>query len=235
MENNFKKIVNKDWIKNLNEIFARFGIVPKNYHNFVEAMTHSSYSHENNLDYNYERYEFIGDAAISWIISNFLFSSKELNEGEMSIKKAKLISGKILTEAAKKIGLEKLVIFGKGLEKISDKILENIFESFVGVIAKQLGIKKAATIIDYCIIDPYLKGLIDVDKPYKTLIQEALMRSSSNEIKYIPIECNDSEDKKVKLVFDGNVYGIGIAKTIKLAEEKAAKEAYSKLKHKNNC
>ena len=60
------------------------------------------------------------------------------------------------------------------------------------------------------------------------------MRSSSNEIKYIPVECNLNNFKKVKLVFDGIIYGVGVAKTIKLAEELAAKEAYSKLKHKNN-
>ena len=234
METKYKKLLNSEWVKNLDNIFQFFGIVPKNYNDFVEALTHSSYSHENNLNYNYERYEFIGDAAISWIISNFLFSSNHLDEGEMSIKKAKLISGKILTEAAKKIGLPQLVIFGKGLESVSDKILENIFEAFVGVVTKQLGIKKAKIIIDYCIINPYLRGLIDTDKPYKTLIQEALMRSSSNEIKYIPVECNLNNFKKVKLVFDGIIYGVGVAKTIKLAEELAAKEAYSKLKHKNS-
>lgn len=225
---------NSEWIKKLNDVLNKFKIIPKNYSKYIQALTHSSYSHENNLNYNYERFEFIGDAAISWIISNFLFSNKTLNEGDMSIKKAKLVSGATLTQAAKKINIDELILVGKGLEKISDKILENVFEAFIGVVANDVGIKKAATIIEYCIIEPYLNGLIQTEKPYKTLIQEALMRSSNKEIKYVPISISEKDIKKVKLIFDGDTYGVGFGKTLRIAEEEAAKDAYSKLISKSN-
>lgn len=224
-----EKNSNELWIKNINEIFKLFKINPKNYSTYIKALTHSSYSYENNLDYDYERYEFIGDAAISWIISNFLFSETDLDEGSMSIKKAKLVSGETLAQAAKKINLDKVIIVGKGLEKISDKVLENSFEAFVGAVAKDLGIKKAYHIVKYCIIDPYKHGDINVSKPYKTLIQEALMRSYNKEIKYISSYTKDNL-RRVNLIFDGMIYGTGEAPTLKQAEELAAKDAYSRLK-----
>lgn len=226
------KSINYQQLKGL---FTFFKINPKNYSNYIQALTHSSYAHENGLNYNYERYEFIGDAAISWIISNFLFDQIELNEGLMSIKKAKLISGKTLALAAKKINLDKIILVGKGLESISDKILENVFEAFIGAVAKDVGIKKAYSIIDYCIIQPYLNGEIQTEKPYKTLIQEALMRSYNKEIKYVrdnqltPSNFVNKYPIVVNLIFDGQVYGVGSGKTLKEAEENAAKNAYSKL------
>lgn len=225
------KIINKneEWINNLNEVLLRFKIIPKNYSKYKQALTHPSYAHENSLNYNYQRFEFIGDAAISWIISNFLFSDRSLSEGDMSIKKAKLVSGKTLSNAAKMINLDKLIFVGKGLEKVSDKILEDFFEAFVGVVANDVGIKKAIVIIDYCIINPYLAGEISTQKPYKTLIQEALMRGFKNEITYRQLSDHKSKVKKVELIFDGNVYGVGYGATLKLAEEDAAKNAYSKL------
>lgn len=225
------KINNDLWLEKINNIFKLFNIIPKNYSTYVKALTHSSYAYENDLNYDYERYEFIGDSAISWIISNFLFSDDSLSEGSMSIKKAKLVSGETLANAAKIIKLDDVIIVGKGLEKISDKILENSFEAFIGAIARDLGIKKAYKVVDYCIIKPYLKGQINVDKPYKTLIQEALMRSYNKEIKYVSIKTQKNL-KKVNLVFDGIVYGRGEASTLKQAEELAAKDAYSRLKIK---
>lgn len=225
------KINNDLWLEKINKIFRLFNIVPKNYSTYIKALTHSSYAYENDLNYDYERYEFIGDSAISWIISNFLFSDDSLSEGSMSIKKAKLVSGETLTHAAKKIGLEEVIIVGKGLEKISNKILENSFEAFVGAVARDLGIKKAYKVVNYCIIEPYLHGEINVDKPYKTLIQEALMRSYNKEIKYVTTS-SKNDLRRVNLVFDGIVYGKGEAPTLRQAEELAAKDAYSRLKIK---
>ena len=218
----------------LEEIFKRFKINPRNYSKYVEALTHSSYAHEHNLNYNYERFEFIGDSAISWIISNFLFNQLQLSEGDMSIKKAKLVSGTTFTAAAKKIRLDEVLLVGRGLiNKITDKVLENAFEAFIGAVANDCGIKKASVIINELIIEPYLEGEISTDKAYKTLIQEALMRTENNDIKYIQLNDKNEEPRRVKLVFQGNTYGIGVGHTLKEAEENAAKDAYEKLMVEN--
>lgn len=224
-------ILSKDLRKDiLEEIFKQFKICPKNYSKYIEALTHSSYTHEHNLTYNYERFEFIGDSAISWIVSNFLFNQSQLSEGDMSIKKAKLVSGATFAAAAKKLKLDQVILVGKGLiGKVSDKVLENVFEAFVGAVANDAGIKKARLIVDEYIILPYLHGEIRTDKPYKTLIQEALMRSENNDIRYIQLNKKNEEPRRVKLVFEGNTYGIGSGHTLRDAEEAAAKDAYQKL------
>ena len=234
-EGKYKHTLNKDLRKDiLEEIFTRFKINPRNFYKYVIALTHSSYAHEHNLNYNYERFEFIGDSAISWIISNFLFNQENLSEGDMSIKKAKLVSGTTFATAAKKIRLDELLLVGKGLiNKVTDKVLENTFEAFIGAVANDCGIKKAATIINELIIEPYLEGEISTSKAYKTLIQEALMRTENNDIKYIQLNDKNDEPRKVKLVFQGNTYGIGIGHTLKEAEENAAQNAYEKLMKEN--
>lgn len=148
----------------------------------------------------------------------------------MSIKKAKLVSGSTFATAAKKLKLDQVILVGKGLiGKISDKVLENVFEAFVGAVANDAGIKKARLIVDEYIILPYLHGEIRTDKPYKTLIQEALMRSENNDIRYIQLNKKNEEPRKVKLVFEGNTYGVGSGHTLRDAEEAAAKDAYQKL------
>lgn len=223
-------LYSKKHLELLKEKLDEFKISPKNLDIYLEALTHSSFANEYNLKYNYEKLEFLGDAAISWVISNYLYSLKQLSAGEKSIKKAKLVSGKNFVRISGEIQLDKLVFVGKGLQNnITNKILEDCFEAFMGAIAQDQGIRKMATIIDKYIIKPYEAGLIDTDKPFKTLVQEVLMRTEKKDIKYVPIQNAQNNFRKVKLVFDNQVYGIGIGKSLREAEEAAAHDAYSKL------
>ncbi|MDE5617554.1 MAG: ribonuclease III [Ureaplasma sp.] len=225
-KNNFK---NNEWLPKLKEIMAKFDLEPKNVQKYLIAFTHPSYSHENSLDYNYEQYEFLGDSAISWVITKFLFHFLKSNEGEMSITKSKLVSSDILSKATQIIGLDQLIIVGNGLQDISKKIMENIFESFIGAIADDLGIEYTEKIIKKCIIDRYLNNEIQVSKPYKTLIQEALIRGNKSEIRYVLENSNQDEIKYVKLIYDNCIYGYGKGETQKIAEEDAARDAYIKI------
>ncbi|MDE5651530.1 MAG: ribonuclease III [Ureaplasma sp.] len=225
-KNNFK---NNEWLPKLEKIMANFNLKPKNTEKYLTAFTHPSYSHENSLNYNYEKYEFLGDSAISWVITKFLFNHLKSNEGEMSITKSKLVSSDVLSKATQIIGLDQLIIVGNGLQDISKKIMENIFESFIGAIADDLGIEHTEQIIKKCIIDRYLNNEIQVSKPYKTLIQEALIRGNKSEIRYVLENSNQDEIKYVKLMYDNCVYGHGKGETQKIAEEDAARDAYIKI------
>ena len=72
----------------------------------------------------------------------------------------------------------------------------------------------------------YLNNEIQVSKPYKTLIQEALIRGNKNEIRYVLENSNQDNIKYVKLIYDNCVYGHGKGETQKIAEEDAARDAY---------
>lgn len=217
-------------IQHLQKLLKDFDINPKNLNLYIEALTHTSYANEHNLRYNYEKLEFLGDAAIAWVISNYLYSLRNLSAGEKSIKKAKLVSGKNFVNIANQIHLADLVLVGKGLENnVPNKVLEDCFEAFMGAIAQDQGIKKLSQILQKYIIEPYEAGLIDTDKPYKTLIQEALMRTEKKDIKYIPLNAFNETPRIVELVFDNQVYGTGSGKSLREAEENAAYDAYTKL------
>ncbi len=215
----------------LTQILSKFNIRVQKLSFYIEAFTHPTYANENNKKYNYERLEFLGDAAISWIITNYLYSKTSKNEGIMSTIKAKLVSGANFTSIAKALGLDQLILVGNGLMKdgISDKVLENIFESFIGAICQDSGIKKARNVIDKMIIEPFEKGAISTHKPYKTIIQEALGRTEKNDIKYVPLNGNNHIPRKVYLIFNNNIYGYGEGKSLHEAEENAAFDAYKKL------
>lgn len=225
------KKINDFNIKLLEEILNKYNIRIQKLSIYIEAFTHSTYANENKKKYNYERLEFLGDSAISWIVTNYLFSHTKNNEGVMSTIKAKLVSGINFSKIAKSLHFDKLILVGQGIQKegISDKVLENVFESFIGAVCQDSGIKKASLLINDLIIKPYKNGEISVEKPYKTLIQEALGRTEKNEIKYIPLNSNNIVPRKVKLVFNSNIYGYGEGKSLHEAEENAAKDAYMKL------
>ena len=143
-------------IKNL---FKKINISPKKYSLYYEALTHSSYSNENHLNYNYERLEFLGDAIISYYVTNYLFNVKpELKVGDMSKKKIIIVQSKSEIFAAKKLNLQEYVYLGKSLfndKKNLDRIYEDVYEALVGAIYLDLGINKAADFIKNTLVKYY--------------------------------------------------------------------------------
>lgn len=231
----------KDWQQHLQTILNKIDIKnPKRLSLYQEAFTHKSYANEHKLKYNQQRLEFLGDSAISWIISNYLYSFQHpiLSEGDMTIIKSRLVSTDTLAKAACEIGLEKLLFLSKGAasSKISNKILEDTFEAFVGAIAQDQGIKKARKLIDLTLVKYHQENLIQFNKDYKTQFQEFIQSSCDtnlHKIEYLK-ETDENDDKKkiVKLYFMGNLYGTGEATSFKKAEQLAAKEALSKCQTK---
>ncbi|GAA5414747.1 ribonuclease III [Ureaplasma ceti] len=233
MSNKEHEVFNKE---KLNTIFKKYSINPKKYSRYQTALTHSSYKNEHNLNNDYERYEFLGDSAVSWVITNYLFDKENLAEGEMSIIKAKLVSTKSLAKATRMLGLDELILLGNGMKNkaLTDKVLEDVFEAFIGAVAKDVGIKKAQLIIKDTVIKMYNHGEINTSKPYKTLIQEYLGRSENKEIRYIPLNEKNETPRRVRLEFNGITYAEGFGNTLKEAEENAAFNCYSLVANKQH-
>lgn len=100
------------------------------------ALTHSSYSNENIQAENYETLEFFGDSIINFLVAEFLFQQKLKNSQIMSSRKHFLISNWVLAKVAKKLQILSLIKVGRTIKKnnISDAILADCFEAFVGAI-----------------------------------------------------------------------------------------------------
>ncbi len=181
----------KEWIDNLKETLRRIDITNiKTLSTYEEAFCHKSYANEQKLNYNQERLEFLGDAAIGWIITNYLYSIQpKLNEGEMTIMKAKLVCTETLAMAAREMHLERLLLLGKGAQKseLRNKTLEDTFEAFCGAIAQDQGIKKVIKLLDLTLVKYHKENLIKLEKDYKTQFQEhiqSITNSLDHKIEY---------------------------------------------------
>ncbi len=228
------KVTNQ--IKNYNQELLEFlksvGIAhPKNLSIYKEALTHKSYANEHNLDYNYERLEFLGDAAIDWVITNYLFNKeKHLDEGNLSLTRSNLVKKDTLSMCCQEINLDKFILLGKGAQNnVSNiSIYEDVFESFMGAVARDQGIKKVIAILEKTLIKHYNRDIFN-EKDAKTKLQEILQSKGSHPPEYLKKTDDNAKVKIVEVWFDNLKYGEGEGPSFKDAEQNAAKDALKKM------
>ena len=217
------------------ELLNKLNIVPNNIDLYNQAFIHTSYAYENNLDYSYETLEFLGDAFLELIISDYLYKENKFQEGEMTKVRASYVCENALYEYASDLGFSKYVMLGKGEVNTGGShkkaILADIFEAFVAAIYLDLGFDKAKQIaLD--IIVPYIKDKeVLFFSDYKSELQEAV-QDVQRELSYELInESGPAHDKKFEMAvkIDDIVYGTGEGHTKKEAEQEAAKSALKKL------
>jgi len=214
-------------------------------HLLQEALTHKSHHHENpsSCPYHNERLEFLGDTVLGLVIAEILFRiDPPLQESEMSKVKSYLVSGRILSEIAKDIGLGKYILLGKGeLETGGRKkhsILANALESIFGAAFIDTGFEGAKELI-LRLYDPVIKEALDEEKylDYKTELQEICQHDYAHLPEYRIINEEGLEHEKtfyVEVSIEGRLLGMGIGSSKKRAEINAARDAYFKLKTGTN-
>ena len=196
----------------------------------MEALTHSSYSNEHKDSKNYERLEFLGDAVLELITSEYFYKSTSEKEGVMTKKRASFVCEQALAHYAKDIGLIEHIRVGRGQEgNVNDTIIADVFESVLGAIYLTNGLSAAKEYI-YEIIVPYIKKDFIFLGDYKTMLQE-YVQTDKKSLEYVLVkEYGEAHDKtfEVEVKIDGIVYGKGIGKSKKEAEQHAAFDAYKK-------
>ncbi len=195
-----------------------------------EALTHSSYSNEHKNVKNYERLEYLGDAVLELLISEYFYLETDYKEGIMTKKRASFVCEQALAYYAKKIGLDKYIKVGHGQENhLNDTIIADVFESVLGAIYLSFGIEKAKIYIKETVI-PYIKDNFEFFDDYKTLLQE-YVQTDKKSLEYVLLnEYGEAHDKtfEVAVKIDNIIYGKGIGKSKKEASQKAAYDAYKK-------
>ena len=214
-----------------NNIEEVLGIRFNNKALLTEALTHSSYGNEHNMPYN-ERLEFLGDAVIELLMSQYLYLKQEISEGVMTKKRAQSVCEEALVKYASKINLSDYILLGHGEELSNGRnrpaIIADCFEALFGAIYLDQGYFVAYEMFEKLVI-PHLNLLNDI-KDYKSTLQE-YVQSFKNTLNYELInEEGPAHDKTytVKVLMDGVCLGIGVGKTKKEAEQNAAKEALEK-------
>ena len=195
-----------------------------------EALTHSSYSNEHKNVNNYERLEFLGDAVLELITSEYFYKKTSFKEGDMTKKRASFVCEQALAYYSKEIGLDKCIRVGHGqIGNVNDTIIADVFEAVLGSIYLTYGLDKSKEYVNEIIV-PYIeKGFVFLGD-YKSLLQE-LVQTDRKSLEYVVVnEYGESHNKtfEVEVKIDNIVYGRGIGKSKKEAEQHAAFDAYKK-------
>ncbi len=197
------------------------------------ALTHSSYANESKekITHN-ERQEFLGDAVLSIVVSDFLFNHSHLAEGDLTKLRAAIVCEKSLYRFALKINLGKYLQLGKGEDMNGGRerpsILADAFEAVIAAIYLDGGMEPAANFIL-----PFVKDALENEKrlsfkDYKTILQEIIQQNPEEKLSYVLVkEEGPDHDKtfEVEVHLNSNVIGKGMAGSKKEAEQFAAKEA----------
>ena len=206
------------------------------FHNpvFLEvALTHSSYANEvkHQLKYN-ERQEFLGDAVLSIIVSDYLFNNYTVPEGELTKLRAAIVCEKSLDVMANKIHLGEYLRLGRGEEMTGGRtrpsIIADAFEALIAAIYLDRGIESARAFVL-----PFVTEMLEHEdslsfKDYKTILQEIIQQNPEEKLVYKLVgEKGPDHDKRfvVDVMLNSNVIGKGEGRSKKNAEQMAAKEA----------
>lgn len=216
-------------------LFEKFNIIPNNSELYEIAFTHGSYGVQKNIDYSYERLEFLGDSVLSLIVSEYLFKKfPKYDEGHLSKLRANYVCQTALIHYSHELGLDKYLKVSTEDDAISHNeilsITADIFESFLGAIFLDQGIEFAKDYISKIIFKYIDEGRIFFFD-YKSTIKE-YGDAEEVSIKYkIVDEFGVPHDKTfiVSIFIDGKEFGLGKGKSKKEAEQLAAKNAIEQL------
>lgn len=220
----------------MKELEKIYGIAIDNFDLFECALTHPSYTQENNLPYseNYERFEFLGDAVLKLVTSEILYKKyPEYSEGELSKIRSIVVSDNVLFKIAQEIGLCELIILAKHEEKQGLAKIESVcacaFEAVLGAFYLDGKLEQLKPFLEKVLI-PYIEA---VDANFEKYNAKALLQEFTQSIdKQIPVyklveETGPAHNRtfKVSVSYQNKVVSFGIGKSKKEAEQHAAYEA----------
>lgn len=215
------------------ELLNKLNIIPNNITLYETALTHTSYANEFNT-MSYERLEYLGDAVLELVVSEYLYLNTDLLEGDMTKLRSHYVCEAALYEYSTKLGLNEYLKLGHGEEisggKYRKAIVADIYEAFIGAIFLDQGYNKAKEFI-YNSIVPYLKDKqLDFFDDYKSKLQEYVQTDKKSLEYEIINEDGPAHNKTFTAVvkIDDIIYGKGIAHSKKEAEQEAAKNALEK-------
>lgn len=219
----------------MDELERKIGYQFKDKTLMKEAITHSSYAKERksrHIKYN-ERLEFLGDAVLSIVVSDYIFKHcPELPEGELTKLRASLVCEKSLFEFAKSIDLGKYLILSKGERNNGGaerpSILSDAFEALIAAIYIDGGYEPASKHILNFVIPAIKSSKAKRNKDYKTTLQEIVQKNPGEKLEYVLVAESGPDHNKhfvVEVHLNSNVIGKGGGRSKKEAEQQAAHEA----------
>ena len=202
------------------------------------ALTHKSFANENRLSEHNERMEFLGDAVLNLVVSEILMQMRPLSpEGELSRLRALVVSEQSLATIARSIGIGEFLRLGRGEDQTGgrdkDSLLADSLEALIASLYLDNGLTPAAAFVNRFFHDS-LSNAVAAGKgaDAKTDFQELCQERMKTLPEYRVITESGPDHQKqftIELAVKGVVYGRGIGKSKKEAEQRAAREALENL------
>jgi len=209
----------------------------------AEALTHPSLGHETQRHhFDNQRLEFLGDAVLQLIFTEYLFDQyPSLSEGQLTKIRARIVSREGLRLLAERIGVGKYLMMGRGEEASGGRerasTLSDAFEALIGamyidsdfVTVRRIVLTEARELLEDLEVDP-------PDTNPKGRLQELLQAISPISPTYPIVDQSGPEHQKLfvaKIVWDGRELGSGEGRSKKEAETAAARDALAKERWRN--
>ena len=206
----------------------------------TQALTHSSHANEKSrVVLDNEQLEFLGDAVLGFLVSDFLYRAHpNLNEGQLSKLKGFFVSSANLVKYAERLNLGNYLHLGKGEEKTGGRtkqaLLVDALEAVLGAIYLDGGIQEARRVM-LPFFEPQIEDVGESDrqlKDFKTELQEQVQAKHLGRAEYLLASETGPDHQKlftVEVIIDGESVAHGVGLTKKAAEQAAARQALERV------
>ena len=216
------------------QLLKENSIEPANIELYELAFLHESYSNENNISECYERLEFLGDAILDLVVSEFLYNhNSDLNEGELTRMRSNYVCKQALYAYSMELGLDQYIKLGVGAElsrRELDSVIADVFESFIGALYLDQGLEIVKKFLTKTVISHIESGDIFF-YDYKSSLKQLCDRNCQDIYYELIKEEGEPHDKTftMAVIINDEMCGTGSGGSKKEAEQNAAKIALFKI------
>lgn len=237
----FRKRKKSTFILNEREFTSRLksitGFRTSNLRIYEAAFIHrsASFTMPDGKRINNERLEYLGDAVLDAILSDYLFEKfPQASEGFMTKIRARIVNREVLNQLAISIGIDKILVRNVNSVNPARNLYGDALEALIGAIFLDKGFKRTQKLFISRVFNKYLKleNIINTDTDYKSLVFEWVQKHKTN----LSFTYNEDYDFKLKqsvftttLIINEEEFGRGQGASKKEAEQEAAGQAWTRL------
>jgi ribonuclease III len=238
----FRKRINGTFLVDKQEFSSRLkkilGFRPGNLRLYEIAFIHrsASFTLPDGKRVNNERLEYLGDAVLDAILSDFLFEKfPDANEGFLTKIRSRIVNRDVLNQLALSMGINNILISNVSSVHPTKNLYGDAFEALIGSVFLDKGFKKTKKLFLKNVLNKYLdlNVIVNTDTDYKSLVFEWVQKHKSNLIFTYNEEYDFNRKKSVfstTLIIDKEELGEGHGSSKKEAEQEASSQAWRKLK-----
>lgn len=241
----FRRRINGTYLLDKQEFSSRLrkilGFRPGNLRLYEIAFIHrsASYTLPDGKKVNNERLEYLGDAVLDAILSDFLFEKfPNANEGFLTKIRSRIVNRDVLNDLAVSMGINKILVSNVSSAHPTKNLYGDAFEALIGVVFLDKGFRKTKKLFLKNVLNKYLdlNNIVNTDTDYKSLVFEWVQKHKLNLIFTYNEEYDFNHKKSVFstiLIIDKKELGEGHGSSKKEAEQEASCQAWKRLK--DNC